>query len=86
MNLRSDTLSDGRGMGGLDTSSAASGHQDSKSGNVDGLSNASTGVYAMPGVTLVVRTENGKHVSVIASVSGNIHLKKGAQLLLEAAS
>jgi hypothetical protein len=86
MNLRSDTLSDGRGMGGLETDSATAGHEDSKSGNVDSLSNASRGVYAMPGVALAVRTQNGKHVSVIASASGNIRLKKGAQLVLEAAS
>jgi hypothetical protein len=86
MNIKTDTLSDGRGMGGLDSSSAVAGHEDSKSGNVDSLSDTSRGVYAMPGVTLAVRTENGKHVSVLASTSGNIHLKKGAQLVLEATS
>jgi len=44
------------------------------------------GVYAMPGVMLALRTENEKHVSVLTSTSGNIHLKKGAQLVLEATS
>jgi len=83
MNLRNDTLSDGRGMGGLDANASNVGHQNARTGDVGALSDKSKGVYAMPGVTVGIRTDNGEHSSLVVSTSGNIHLKKGTQLVMQ---
>jgi hypothetical protein len=83
INIRTDTLSDGRGMGGLDANAPNIGHQSAKTGDVGALSDKSRGVYAIPGVTIGTRIEKGGHSSVVVSASGGVHLKKGAQLVMQ---
>jgi hypothetical protein len=82
--VKSDTLMDGRGMAGTNQNAIPAGHADAMTGTIDGLSHKSMGVYGMKGVSLANQTEKGEHISLVISTAGNIQLKKGAQLLLQA--
>jgi hypothetical protein len=86
MDVKSDTLMDGRGMAQSGNNAAVAGHTDAMTGNIDSLSHKSAGAYGMPGVTLASQTDNGKHVSLVVSTSGNVRLKKGMQVVMQAVS
>jgi hypothetical protein len=86
MDIKSDTLMDGRGMAQSGNNAAVAGHTDAMTGSIDGLSHKSAGTYGMPGVTLANQTDNGKHVSLVVSTSGNVRLKKGMQIVMESVS
>jgi hypothetical protein len=86
MDVKSDTLMDGRGMAQSGNNAAVAGHTDAMTGSIDGLSHKSAGAYGMPGVTLASQTDNGKHVSLVVSTSGNVRLKKGMQVVMQAVS
>jgi hypothetical protein len=84
MDVKSDTLMDGRGMAQSGNNAAVAGHTDAMTGSIDSLSHKSAGTYGMPGVTLASQTDNGKHVSLVVSTSGNLRLKKGMQVVMQA--
>jgi hypothetical protein len=86
MDVKSDTLMDGRGMAQSGNNAAVAGHTDAMTGSMDSLSHKSAGTYGMPGVTLASQTDNGKHVSLVVSTSGNVRLKKGMQIVMQAVS
>jgi hypothetical protein len=86
MDLKSDSLMDGRGMAQNGNSAAVAGHTDAMTGSIDGLSHKSAGTYGMPGVTLASQADNGKHISLVVSTSGNVRLKKGMQIVMQAVS
>jgi uncharacterized cupredoxin-like copper-binding protein len=84
--VKSDSLMTGRGMAQNTADATVTGHSGATSGSVDALDHKSTGVYAMPGVSLAIEIANGQRISLVVSTSGNIRLKKGAQLLMQAVS
>jgi hypothetical protein len=86
MDLKSDSLMDGRGMAQNGNNAAVAGHTDAMTGSIDGLSHKSAGTYGMPGVTLASQADNGKHISLVVSTSGNVRLKKGMQIVMQAVS
>ncbi len=86
MDVKSDTLMDGRGMAQSGNNAAVAGHTDAMTGSIDGLSHKSMGAYGMPGVSLASQTENGMHISLVVSTSSNIRLKKGAQIVMQSIS
>lgn len=83
MDVKSDSLvAGGRSATQIQLNAAAAGKLNATTGSVDTLSHKSVGVYAMPGVSLATQTENGQHISLVQSTSGDIRLKKGMQLVL----
>lgn len=86
MDVKMDTLMGGRGFAQTGNDAAVAGRTDAMTGSVDGLSHKSTGAYALPGVSIATQTENGKRISLVVSTSGNIHLKKGTQIVMQSVS
>lgn len=86
MDVKSDTLMDGRGLAQSGNNAAVAGHTDAMTGSIDGLSHKSMGAYGMPGVSLATETQNGMRVSLVVSTSSNIRLKRGAQIVMQSVS
>lgn len=84
--VKSDSLMTGRGMAQNTADATVTGHSGATSGSVDALDHKSTGVYAMPGVSLAIETANGQRISLVVSTSGNIRLKKSTQFLMQSVS
>lgn len=81
--VSTDSLQDGRGMAQTNINSAVGGNKDL--GNGGELMATSVGVYNMQGVTLGSAASNGKQYSFIQSATGEVKLKKGAQVVFKAA-
>lgn len=80
---QTDSLQDGRGMAQTNINSAVSGDKDL--GNGGELLATSVGVHGFRGVTLGTAVEAAKHYSTIQSTSGEVKIKKGAQVVFKAA-
>lgn len=78
-----DTLSDGRGMDAATNNATVSGHSTTMRGNVNQLTPASTGIYDLSGLRLGDQITQTGHVTVLAFSHSDIHLKKGAQLVMK---
>jgi len=76
-----DTLQDGRGMAQTNINSAVGGDRDLSSGE---LMATSVGVRGFRGMTLGTSVQAGKQYSVIQCTSGDVKLKKGAQVVFKA--
>ena len=81
--LQTDTLQDGRGMMQTNIDAAVAGDKDL--GNGGELSANSVGVHGFSGVTLGTALQSGKQYSTIQSTSGDLKIKKGAQIVFKAA-
>jgi hypothetical protein len=84
--VRSDSLMTGRGMEQNTADATVTGHTEAMPGGGRALDHKSMGVYGMPSVSLAIETDNGEGVSLVVSTSGNLHLKKDTQLVLQAVS
>jgi hypothetical protein len=62
------------------------GHTEAVPGAGKILDHKSMGVYGMPNVSLAIETDEGQHISMVVSTSGNLRLKKDTQLVLQAVS
>ena len=76
-----DSLQDGRGMAQTNINSAVGGDKDLSSGE---LMATSVGVRGFRGMTLGTSVQAGKQYSVIQCTSGDVKLKKGAQVVFKA--
>jgi hypothetical protein len=76
-----DSLQDGRGMAQTNINSAVGGDRDLSSGE---LMATSVGVRGFRGMTLGTSVQAGKQYSVIQCTSGDVKLKKGAQIVFKA--
>jgi hypothetical protein len=76
-----DSLQDGRGMAQTNINSAVGGDRDLSSGE---LMATSVGVRGFRGMTLGTSVQAGKQYSVIQCTSGDVKLKKGAQVVFKA--
>jgi hypothetical protein len=81
--LQTDSLQDGRGMAQTNINSAISGDKDL--GNGGELSATSVGVRGFQGVSLGSAVQGGKQYSSIQSASGEVRIKKGAQVVFKTA-
>jgi hypothetical protein len=81
--LQTDSLQDGRGMAQTNINSAISGDKDL--GNGGELSATSVGVRGFQGVSLGSAVQGGKQYSSIQSASGEVKIKKGAQVVFKTA-
>jgi hypothetical protein len=79
-----DSLQDGRGMAATNINSAVAG-QDRDLGNGGELMATSVGVHGFRGVSLASAVQGGKQYAVIRSTSGEVKIKKGAQVVFKAA-
>ena len=81
--LQTDSLQDGRGMAQTNINSAVSGDKDL--GNGGELMATSVGVHGFRGMSLGSSAQGGKQYSVIQSASGEVKIKKGAQVVFKTA-
>jgi hypothetical protein len=81
--VNTDSLQDGRGMAQTNINSAVGGNKDL--GNGGELLATSVGVYGMQGVTLGSAATGGKRYSFIQSATGDVKIKKGAQVVFKPA-
>jgi uncharacterized cupredoxin-like copper-binding protein len=84
--VRSDSLMTGRGMEQNTADATVTGHTEAMPGGGRALDHKSMGVYGMPNVSLAIETDNRERISLVASTSGNVRLKKNTQLVLQAVS
>jgi hypothetical protein len=81
--VQTDSLQDGRGMMQTNINAAVAGDKDL--GNGGELTSNSVGVHGFRGVTLATALQSGKQYSTIQSTSGDLKIKKGAQIVFKAA-
>lgn len=81
--VQTDSLQDGRGMMQTNINAAVAGDKDL--GNGGELTANSVGVHGFRGVTLGTALQSGKQYSTIQSSSGDVKIKKGAQIVFKAA-
>lgn len=81
--VQTDSLQDGRGMAQTNINSAISGDKDL--GNGGELTATSVGVRGFQGVSLGSAAQGGKQYSAIQSASGDVKIKKGAQIVFKTA-
>jgi hypothetical protein len=78
-----DTLKDGRGNAGTNTTAAARGSMSAASGSSLELGPTSEGVYGIPGLHLAFDKESGQLISVITSTGANLRVKSGFQVVFQ---
>jgi hypothetical protein len=78
-----DTLDHGNGLSGIEGELAANGHTDVTTAKVDALDHKSKGAYKLPGFAVGTHTDNGVHISLVVSTSGNIRFGKGMQFVMQ---